>query len=342
MQHNTRSVARPSIRLARLLLVKNAGPELGPSARLLLRSIADYCGDNPSCWPSLGRLARECGLSVRHTRRILRELEAAGWLARSERRRADGGETSSLLTWKKTAGPEHATAPKCPPPPGHDVRPIETFSSENTGHVTCRLSESQEKPQAAPGGPRPAPAADSRPAASELILSDSERPQPAASHPDTESPVQPMPLSAILAASMAARSKPAATASPAEPAPPAPAIHTPRAAIPAAPATAAAPAASGRWLRINPERLSDGQHAAECWDRIVCAGMLRESESMRLAWFAAWCEVLRKQRAGKVKNPAGVLRWLLDHPSVMAMYATASSEEKARSLLRRLAAQFHR
>jgi aryl-alcohol dehydrogenase-like predicted oxidoreductase len=70
--------------------------------------------------------------------------------------------------------------------------------------------------------------------------------------------------------------------------------------------------------------------------------MLRESESMRLAWFAAWCEVLRKQRAGKVKNPAGVLRWLLDRPSVMAVYATASSEEKARSLLRRLAAQFHK
>jgi len=68
----------------------------------------------------------------------------------------------------------------------------------------------------------------------------------------------------------------------------------------------------------------------------VDAGMLRDSESMRLSFAASWCEALRRWRLGKVRNPAGTVRWLLDRPELLAVYPTAASEEKARSVLRRL------
>ena len=56
------------------------------------------------------------------------------------------------------------------------------------------------------------------------------------------------------------------------------------------------------------------------------------------AWLAAWCEVLSKSRRGVVRNPAAVLRWLLDHPKALAEYPSQASEDKARSILLRMAA----
>ncbi|MFN5975042.1 MAG: helix-turn-helix domain-containing protein, partial [Planctomyces sp.] len=70
-----------SVLVTRVREVKHAGETLSPSARLLLRSIVDYCGNESCCWPSSRRLAAECGLSIRQVRRLLRELEASGWIA---------------------------------------------------------------------------------------------------------------------------------------------------------------------------------------------------------------------------------------------------------------------
>ena len=324
--------SRSSVRLERVRLVKSAGRELAPAARLLLRSIADYCGDNPSCWPSVRRLAAETGLSDRHIRRMLRELESSGWLIVSERRRPDGGRTSSLIAWKKTAAPEGPPRTNCPGPPGHGGRGFETFSLENSGHVTCGLDKSLRIAEQPADAPATAPAATVPAAASESIPSNPEHPQTAAEHPDVDAPAQPLQLAAILPRAMAARSLPATAASAAAPARPVPAISPDG---PAAPASAATRHA-GRWLRINPESMHKPAELLAVYSAAVDAGMLRDCESVRLSFAASWCEALRRWRRGKCRNPAGAIRWLLDRPELLAVYPTAASEEKARSVLRRL------
>ena len=62
----------------RIATVKSAtANSLGPSARLLLRTLLDWLGNESTCWPSLRTLSRETGLSVRQLQRLLREL---AWL----------------------------------------------------------------------------------------------------------------------------------------------------------------------------------------------------------------------------------------------------------------------
>ncbi len=48
--------------------------------RFLLVSLADMVRDPGHAWPSVGLIADRCCLSERQTRRLLRELEAEGWL----------------------------------------------------------------------------------------------------------------------------------------------------------------------------------------------------------------------------------------------------------------------
>lgn len=327
-RHSVSTDSRSSVRLERVRLVKSAGRELAPAARLLLRSIADYCGDNPSCWPSVRRLAAETGLSDRHIRRMLRELEASGWLIVSERRRPDGGRTSSLIAWKKTAATDAPPLTNCPSPPGHGGRSFETSSLENTGHVTCGSDKSLRIAERPADAPAANPAATVPAAASESIPSNPEHPQTAAEHPDLIAPAQPLRLAAILPQAIAARSLPETAASAAPPAP-APATPTKRTATPAI-------RGAGRWLRIDSESMHKPGELLAVYGAAVDAGMLRDSESMRLSFAASWCEALRRWRLGKVRNPAGTVRWLLDRPELLAVYPTAASEEKARSVLRRL------
>jgi hypothetical protein len=89
-----------------------------------------------------------------------------------------------------------------------------------------------------------------------------------------------------------------------------------------------------RWLTIDPARLSDGRYCLQCHADAVAAGLLVNSESCRLTWLAAWCEVLSKSRRGLVRNPAATLRWLCDNPKALAEYPSQESEDKARRLLR--------
>lgn len=115
---------RKSNLVTRIQAVKTSD-RLSPSARLLLRSIADYCGNDSSCWPSCRRLATECGLSVRHVQRLLGELEAQGWIARGARHRDDGGQRSNLIRWThQSATPAAQPARACHPPlhPRHPLK----------------------------------------------------------------------------------------------------------------------------------------------------------------------------------------------------------------------------
>jgi hypothetical protein len=123
--------------LARLQAVKDAtADELTPTARLVLRAVIDYCGNHDECWPAVSRLAAECGVSPRHCRRILRQLESAGWITHQSRHRSNGSQTSNLIAWSKDA-----TAPDT------DVRPPRTPMSapEHSGEYP---TEEHMPPQA--------------------------------------------------------------------------------------------------------------------------------------------------------------------------------------------------
>jgi hypothetical protein len=104
----------------------------------------------------------------------------------------------------------------------------------------------------------------------------------------------------------------------------------------AAPAIPAAARLGSRWITINAERMSDPKHTAEVYHAAVAAGLLSESEVNRLAFLACWCEALRRSRAGKCRNPAAAVRWLLSDPRLLAEYPTAASEDKARRLVLRV------
>ncbi|MCE2797797.1 MAG: hypothetical protein LW816_20935 [Planctomyces sp.] len=107
--------------------------------------------------------------------------------------------------------------------------------------------------------------------------------------------------------------------------------------------SSAAPAAQpgSRYLVIRSDRLPDPEHVRAVYSAAVAAGLLRDSESTRLRYLSCVCELLRRWRAGKCRNPGGSLRWLLDRPGVMAEYPAAASEARARTLLSRVFANWH-
>jgi len=101
----------------RIQLVKDTSrDQLAPAARLILRAVIDYCGERDECWPSTARLADECGVSPRHCRRIIRQLESDGWLSRQPRHRGDGSQSSNVIVWTKAAPADDAPGHQCPPP----------------------------------------------------------------------------------------------------------------------------------------------------------------------------------------------------------------------------------
>lgn len=101
--HNTRttSTAHKFGISGRALRITKARAAVGlmPAEKLLLRILVDSMGDKNICWPSLKTLADEVGVTVRHLRRMLRHLEAAGWIKSEARYRADRSQTSNAYTW---------------------------------------------------------------------------------------------------------------------------------------------------------------------------------------------------------------------------------------------------
>ena len=57
--------------------------ETGPAKQshlLVMLALADYANDNGTCWPSMASIAAKARVTERGARKIVRELEALGWL----------------------------------------------------------------------------------------------------------------------------------------------------------------------------------------------------------------------------------------------------------------------
>jgi hypothetical protein len=67
-----------SIRL--MTYIWDSGPE-NQSERFVLLALADFANDEGICWPSIPTVANRTCLHARSVRRIIRRLEAAGWIS---------------------------------------------------------------------------------------------------------------------------------------------------------------------------------------------------------------------------------------------------------------------
>lgn len=77
---------------------KAARPVLPAREFQVLMALAEYTDAKRRCFPSIRTMADDMGCSMDTVQRAISGLAAKGWIEREERRRADGGRTSSLIT----------------------------------------------------------------------------------------------------------------------------------------------------------------------------------------------------------------------------------------------------
>lgn len=257
------------IRLAR------AATGLKPAEKLLLRSLVDFMGNSSECWPSLSRLAAEVGCSIRHVRRMLRSLEAAGWIATQARFRPDRSQTSCVFQWVK-ASDLHVRPPRTSAS-GLESN-IGSIQESNTYAAEAECDFEQENKTSA---------------AAELASPDA---------PDL----------AHLKPSVNAQAElpPSKTAIPATRKP------------------------SPRFIVIDSAKFLDIKEAERVYHAAVAAKLLNAGTADRVAFFACWCAIAAKLRAGKVQHPERMMRFLLDNRKAMSGYPDHAAELKARDAIR--------
>jgi len=79
--------------------------EVTPKAKLVYLVIQSHTNEQGTAWPSQATIATESGLSLATVKRGLEELRKRGLVTAQERRRKDGGQTSSLYAVAMVAPP---------------------------------------------------------------------------------------------------------------------------------------------------------------------------------------------------------------------------------------------
>ena len=276
---STRSESRSErIRLTR------AATGLKPAEKLLLRSLVDFMGNATECWPSLSRLADEVGCSIRHVRRMLRSLEAAGWIITQSRFRPDRSQTSCVFQWVKA--------------PDLHVRPPRTSASA----LEFNIGSIQESNTYAAAAECDFEQEDKAPVAAELVEEVSNETPLAPAIEGTESN---LPASS-------------AVLPPSKPATPAIRSRKP----------------SPKFIVIDGSKFLDIKEGERVYHAAVAAKLLNSGTVDRLAFFACWCAIAAKLRAGKVQHPERMMRFLLDNRKAMSAYPDHAAELKAREAVR--------
>ena len=283
------SSIHPQSRSERIRLTR-AATGLKPAEKLLLRSLVDFMGNATECWPSLSRLADEVGCSIRHVRRMLRSLEAAGWIITQSRFRPDRSQTSCVFQWVKA--------------PDLHVRPPRTSASA----LEFNIGSIQESNTYAAAAECDFRKEDKAPAAAELVEVNVIDFQPAA--PAIEGTESNLPASS-------------AVLPPSKPATPAIRSRKP----------------SPKFIVIDGSKFLDIKEGERVYHAAVAAKLLNAGTVDRLAFFACWCAIAAKLRAGKVQHPERMMRFLLDNRKAMSAYPDHAAEVKAREAVRFLFAE---
>ena len=87
-------------------------------------------------------------------------------------------------------------------------------------------------------------------------------------------------------------------------------------------------------FETDPEKFRTFDACADACDSAVTAGFIEDTEIDRLLFWTVYAAVCRKMKAGKVNNPARLLRFLLDSRKAMVTYSSQADEDSARNALR--------
>ena len=108
---------------------------------------------------------------------------------------------------------------------------------------------------------------------------------------------------------------------------------------PSKPAIPATPAIRSRkpspkFIVIDGSKFLDIKEGERVYHAAVAAKLLNAGTVDRLAFFACWCAIAAKLRAGKVQHPERMMRFLLDNRKAMSAYPDHAAEVKAREAVR--------
>jgi len=299
------SSIHPQSRSERIRLTR-AATGLKPAEKLLLRSLVDFMGNTIECWPSLSRLADEVGVTVRHVRRMLRSLEAAGWIITQSRFRPDRSQTSCVFQWAKA--------------PDLHVRPPRTSASA----LEFNIGSIQESNTYAAAAECDFEQEQTAPVAAELVeinaSNDGLKQDASNEAPSHDSSIE---LPAAPAIEGTESNLPASSA----------VLPSSKPAIPAAPAIRSSKP-SPKFIVIDGSKFLDINHGKDIYLAAVAGKLLNAGTVDRLAFFACWCAIAAKLRAGKVQHPERMMRFLLDNRKAMSAYPDHAAEVKAREAVR--------
>lgn len=258
-------------------------------------------GNATECWPSLSRLADEVGCSIRHVRRMLRSLEAAGWIITQSRFRPDRSQTSCVFQWVKA--------------PDLHVRGGRTSASglefnigsiqESNTYAAAAECDFEQEDRAPVAAELPVNCPEAKPEVAQICVPS----KPAA--PDSVPvnwPEQNEGTESNLPASSAVLS------------PSKPAIRSRK--------------PSPKFIVIDGSKFLDINHGKDIYHAAVAGKLLNAGTVDRLAFFACWCAIAAKLRAGKVQHPERMMRFLLDNRKAMSAYPDHAAELKAREAVR--------
>jgi hypothetical protein len=231
---------------------------------------------------------------------MLRSLEAAGWISTEHRFRPDRSQTSCLYRWAK-APDLHVRPPRTSVSALElnigSIQGIKTHASE----AECGFCE-QEQPGQERQTTAQICAPSQKPAAAVSVVVN--LPQQAAAKVVANLPQAIPPRTASNSPVNCPEGKPART--------------------------------SPKFIIIDGSRFLDINHGHDIYLAAVAGKLLNSGTADRLAFFACWCAIAAKLRAGTVRAPERMMRFLLDNRKAMSAYPDQAAEQKARAAIRHL------
>lgn len=94
---------------------------LPPNSKLILMALADAADEVGQCWPRVRLIAEKCCTSERTVQRVLKELEAAGFLHIERNYRKDGSQSSNVYSLSLASPPDRLSPPSDRLAPGGDT-----------------------------------------------------------------------------------------------------------------------------------------------------------------------------------------------------------------------------